>query len=120
MASLIVSWLIPIIVVSTDCLFGGGVFITDKSLAPKSENCKVRGIGVALNVRVSIFSLNSLSLSFMFTPNFCSSSIISKPKSKNFTSFPTILCVPIRISTSALATLSKVSLCSFGVLNRLI
>ena len=29
-------------------LFGGGVLITDKSLAPNKENCNVLGIGVAL------------------------------------------------------------------------
>ena len=33
--------------------------MSDKSLAPNKENCSVLGIGVALKVRVSIFSLNS-------------------------------------------------------------
>ena len=86
------------IFVSTACLLGGGVFIIDKSLAPSKENCKVLGIGVALNVRVSIFSFKYLIFSLIFTPNFCSSSIIKSPRSRNSISFPTILCVPIKIS----------------------
>ena len=114
-----ISWFIPIIEVSIACLFGGGVFIIDRSLAPSNENCNVLGIGVALKVRVSIFSLNSFSLSFMLTPNFCSSSIIKSPKSKNFTSLPTILCVPISISTSPLLAFSIVCFCSLVVLNLL-
>ena len=47
--------------VSTDWRVGGGVLISDKSLAPNNENWSVLGIGVALKVRVSIFSLNSFS-----------------------------------------------------------
>ncbi|MCK7538910.1 MAG: hypothetical protein MZV63_52225 [Marinilabiliales bacterium] len=34
-------------------LFGGGVVMTDRSRAPMRENCSVRGIGVAVRVRVS-------------------------------------------------------------------
>ena len=63
----------------------------DKSLAPKSENCNVLGIGVAVNVKESTFVLNAFSLSLILTPNFCSSSTISKPRSLKCTSFPTIL-----------------------------
>ena len=73
------------------CRFGGGVFIIERSRAPNKENCNVLGIGVAVNVKVSIFALKDFNLSLIFTPNFCSSSIISKPKSLNFISFPTIL-----------------------------
>ena len=54
------------------------------------------------------------------TPNFCSSSMINNPKSLKLTSFPTILCVPIKISISPSATPFKVSFCSLEVLNRLI
>ena len=71
----------------------------DKSLAPNNENCKVLGIGVAESVRISTFSFIFFNLSLIFTPNFCSSSIINNPKSLKVTSLPTILCVPIRIST---------------------
>ena len=84
--------------VSTDCLFGGGVFIIDRSLAASNENCSVLGIGVALKVSVSIFSLISFILSLIFTPNFCSSSMINKPKSLKITSLLTNLCVPIMMS----------------------
>lgn len=38
-------------------LFGGGVLMMDKSLAPSKENCKVRGIGVAVRVSVSTEAL---------------------------------------------------------------
>ena len=106
--------------VSTDCLFGGGVFIIDRSLAPSNENCRVLGIGVALNVSVSIFSLISLILSFILTPNFCSSSMINKPKSLNNTSLLTNRCVPIIISIWPPAIFSIVLFCCFFDLNRLI
>ena len=65
--------------------------MTERSRAPIKLNCSVLGIGVAVRVRVSIVDLNVLSLSFTPTPNFCSSSIINKPTSLNFTSFPTNL-----------------------------
>ena len=55
------------------------------SRAPISENCKVRGIGVADIVSVSTFVLSLRSFSFVETPNFCSSSMISSPKSCHFT-----------------------------------
>ena len=83
MASLMVSSPKRITFVSTGCLLGGGVVITLKSLAAISENCSVLGIGVAVRVRVSTFSLMVLSLSFTATPNFCSSSIINRPRSLN-------------------------------------
>ena len=43
-------------VVSMGYRFGGGVVITDKSRAAIKENCRVRGIGVAVSVSVSTFS----------------------------------------------------------------
>ena len=98
MASRIVSSLNGMISVFIAILFGGGVLITDKSRAPNKENCNVLGIGVADKVRISTLDFIFFSLSLMFTPNFCSSSIINNPKSLNFISFPTILCVPIKIS----------------------
>ena len=106
--------------VSTDCLFGGGVFIIERSLAPSNENCRVLGIGVALKVSVSIFSLISFILSLIFTPNFCSSSTINKPKSLNITSLLTNLCVPIMISVCLFKIFLIEFFCSFFVLNRLI
>ena len=74
--------------VSTGNLLGGGVLIIDKSLAFIKLNCKVLGIGVAVRVNVSTLFFSVLSLSFTETPNFCSSSIISSPKSLNVTSLP--------------------------------
>ena len=38
-------------------LLGGGVLMTEKSRAPISENCKVRGMGVAVRVSVSTLTL---------------------------------------------------------------
>ena len=62
-----------------------------RSLAPRSENCRVRGIGVAVRVSVSTEALISLSFSFAETPNFCSSSIISSPRSLKSNPVPSIL-----------------------------
>ena len=90
----------------------------DKSLAPIKEKCKVLGIGVAVNVSVSTLTLKFFSFSFTVTPNFCSSSIINKPMSLNFTSLLTTRCVPMRISVFPSATLLRVSLICPAVLKR--
>ena len=63
-----------------------------------SENCSVLGMGVADIVSVSIFVFSCLSFSFTATPNFCSSSMTSSPRSFHFTFLPINLCVPTRIS----------------------
>ena len=86
-----------------------------KSRAPISENCKVRGIGVALIVRVSTFVFISFSFSFTLTPNFCSSSTISSPRSRNFTVLPINLCVPIRMSIFPSAKSASSCFTSFGL-----
>ena len=88
----------------------------ERSLAPKRENCKVLGIGVAVSVNVSIFVLNDFNLSLILTPNFCSSSIINSPRSLKSMSLPTILCVPIIISTLPFSRFSIIAFCSFFVL----
>ena len=44
------------------------------SRAPISENCSVRGIGVADMVSVSTLVFSVRSFSFVETPNFCSTS----------------------------------------------
>ena len=46
-ASRITSSLNLIVSVCIAILFGGGVLMIDKSLAPNNENCKVLGMGVA-------------------------------------------------------------------------
>ena len=100
-------------------LLGGGVRMILKSRAPINENCNVLGMGVAVKVSVSTEALNVFNLSFVPTPNFCSSSIISNPRSLNFTSFPTNLWVPIIISVCPLANFSKLSLICLLDLKRL-
>ena len=77
---------------------GGGVWITLRSRAPTSENCSVRGMGVADIVSVSTLVRICRSFSLVATPNFCSSSMISRPKSLNFTVLPMSFCVPIIMS----------------------
>ena len=120
MASRIVSSLNCTISVNTGCLFGGGVFMILKSRAPIKENCSVLGIGVAVSVNVSTVVFKVFSLSFTATPNFCSSSIIIKPKSLNFTFSPINLWVPIKISISPFSTFLSVAVTSFALLKRLI
>ena len=70
-----------------------------RSRAPTNENCSVRGMGVADMVSVSTFTFTWRSFSLVLTPNFCSSSMMSSPKSLNFTCLPISLCVPMRMST---------------------
>ena len=68
------------------------------SRAPIMENCSVLGIGVAVSVRVSTLVCNCFSFSLAETPNFCSSSMMSRPKSLKTMFLPMMLCVPIIIS----------------------
>ena len=65
------------------------------SLIPNNAKFSVLGIGVAVSVRTSTFSFFAFKFSFAFTPNYCSSSIISIPKLLKFTSLLSNLCVPI-------------------------
>ena len=94
--------------------------MTDKSREPISENCNVRGIGVAVSVSVSTFTLSEVSFSLAATPNFCSSSIMSSPKSRNSICLPSILCVPMRISIFPALTSSAISRVCFVLRERLI
>ncbi len=88
-----------------------------KSLAPSSENCMVRGMGVAVRVRVSTETFICLSFSLVLTPNFCSSSIISRPRSLNLTLDPTNLWVPIKISMRPSSKSASTALTSEADLN---
>ena len=90
-----------------------------KSRAPIKLNCSVRGMGVAVRVRVSTLARMVLSLSLTATPNFCSSSMISRPRSLNSTRFPTSACVPTKISTCPPFSFLRVSVSFLPVLNRL-
>ena len=62
------------------------------------ENWSVLGIGVAVIVSVSTSARIFRIFSFTATPNFCSSSMISSPRSLNFTPFPASEWVPISMS----------------------
>ena len=73
-------------------------------------------MGVAVRVSVSTFTLICVSFSLAATPNFCSSSIISSPRSRNRTDLPSILWVPIRMSifpSASSATMRLVSRVDF-------
>ena len=81
--------------------------------------CKVRGIGVAERVRTSTVALSDLSHSLSSTPNRCSSSITTRPRSLKVTSFWTIRWVPIRMSTPPVFVRLRTSLTSDLGRNRL-
>ena len=77
-------------------------------------------MGVAVSVRVSTFTLSDFILSFTPTPNFCSSSMINRPKSLNITDLLTSLWVPMSMSISPVANFLTVSLCCAALRNLLI
>ena len=89
------------------------------SLTPESDIFIVLGIGVAVIVNTSTVSFIIFIFSLSLTPNLCSSSIIRRPKSLNFTSELSNLCVPIIMSTSPLDNFSIITFCSLEVLNLL-
>ena len=99
--------------------FSGGVATSESSRSPESARCSVRGIGVAVSVSTSTCARIRLSASLWRTPKRCSSSMISRPRSGKTMSFPTMRCVPIRMSTSPFASAATTRRCSFGVTNRL-
>ena len=90
-----------------------------RSRAPIKENCKVRGIGVAVSVSVSTVVRSVFSLSLTATPNFCSSSIIMRPRSLNLTRSATKAWVPIKISIWPAASFLRVAVISLADLKRL-
>ncbi len=66
----------------------GGVLSESEGRAPMSENWRVRGMGVrAHRERVDVVHFHLLQFLFDRTPNFCSSSTMSSPRSLNFTVF---------------------------------
>ena len=75
-------------------------------------------MGVAVMVSTSTWLRMALICSLWFTPKRCSSSMIRRPKSLNFTSFPSRAWVPTTMSSSPVAraffTLSR----SLGVWKR--
>lgn len=69
------------------------------SRMPMRLICRVRGIGVAVSVRTSTFSLSFLIFSLCATPKRCSSSMIRSPRFLKTTSLERTRCVPITTST---------------------
>ena len=89
-----------------------------RSRIPDIAILSVRGIGVAVMVRISISARIDLSVSFCRTPKRCSSSIMASPRFLNFILFWMSAWVPMTISMVPAASLSMTSACSFFVLNR--
>ena len=96
----------------------GGVSITDMSRMPDSPIWSVRGIGVADSVRQSTLVLSCFSFSLAATPKRCSSSTISRPRSRKTTSFERMRWVPISTSTPPAVVRASTALISFGVRKR--
>ena len=89
------------------------------SRMPDRAMCMVRGMGVALRVRVSTCCWRWRSVSLCFTPKRCSSSIINRPKSLNSRFFCNNLWVPISRSMRPCLARSIISLACLGLRNRL-
>ena len=85
---------------------------------PAIARCSVRGIGVAVSVSTSTWVLVFLIRSLCATPNRCSSSITSRPRSLNRTSADSTRCVPTTTSMLPAASCLTVSICSPLVWNR--
>ena len=66
-----------------------------------------------------MFARSDLSFSLAATPNFCSSSMMSKPKSCHSTDLPISLWVPMRMSILPALRSVKSSLISLADLSRL-
>jgi hypothetical protein len=98
----------------------GAVVNDEMSRTPTIDMCSVRGMGVADIVSTSTVERTFLSRSLCVTPNRCSSSITTSPKSENFTSSLRMRCVPMRISTSPALARFVMSFASFPVFQRLI
>src|SRR6266568_3904236 len=90
----------------------GGVWMTDRSRMPASAICNVRGIGVADSERTSTEARSCLSFSFCITPNRCSSSRTTRPRSLKRTSFCSSRWVPITTSTSPTSKRRRTSVAS--------
>jgi hypothetical protein len=87
---------------------------------PSMLMCSVRGIGVADIVSTSTVRRMRLSRSLCVTPKRCSSSMMTSPRSENFTSCEISRCVPMRMSICPAVNRRMVSFCCLLLLNRLI
>ena len=77
-----------------------------KSMSPKTVAASVRGIGVALMTQTFTPLPFVIRLFLCATPNLCCSSVITRARSLNETSFCISACVPISTSVFPLATSS--------------
>ena len=96
----------------------GGVSMIERSRRPESERWSERGIGVADMASTSIEAFHSLIRSFCATPKRCSSSTMSRPRSRKARSLPSMRCVAIRMSTVPSATFATMAFCSVRERNR--
>ena len=101
-----------------DSRFAGGVAMIDRSLIPDIAILRVRGMGVAVSVRISTSARRDLSFSFWRTPNLCSSSMISRPRFLKSSPSWIRPWVPMMISRLPVAIFAITAFCSFFVLKR--
>ena len=78
----------------------------------------VRGIGVAVRVKMSTWLRSDLIFSFWRTPKRCSSSMIIMPRWAKLISVCSSLCVLIKMSVLPDSTVVIIACCSRWVLNR--
>ena len=78
----------------------GGVVMSESSRTPVSAICKVRGIGVAVRVSTCTLARSAFSRSLCLTPKCCSSSMMSRPRSRNFVPSVSSAWVPTTMSMS--------------------
>jgi hypothetical protein len=74
----------------------------------------VRGMGVAESVKTSTRFFNCLRRSLWATPNLCSSSTTTRPRSRKAMSFESRRCVPMMTSISPDSTSLTISFCSLS------
>ncbi|MOA14105.1 hypothetical protein D3C78_1341880 [compost metagenome] len=106
--------------VRTDRRRAGGVAMIDRSRMPETAMFSVRGIGVAVRVRMSTSLRRALSCSFWRTPKRCSSSMITRPRFLIFTSSCSSLWVPMTMSILPSARSATAAFTSLVDLKRLI
>ena len=92
--------------------------MVERSRMPLMAMFSVRGMGVAERVSMSTPMKFSLSFSLCFTPKRCSSSMMTRPRSWNFTSLDSSRWVPTTMSTLPACRPRRVSFCCFVVRKR--
>ena len=96
----------------------GGVAMTLISRMPVMAISSVRGMGVADMDSTSTLTRIAFSRSLCSTPKRCSSSMMTRPRSLNWTSLPKSRCVPMTTSILPLASPSTTLRASASVWNR--